>query len=112
VINAAQGVLVALLVWALGYPSAGLWGILTFVAEFVPYLGGATMVALLFVTGLATGRGPGYAVLAPIAYLLITTLQNNLVSPAAYGRGLKLNPTAILAAVMFWAVIWGIAGVF
>lgn len=46
------------------------------------------------------------------AYLLITTLQNNLLSPAAYGRSLRLNPTAILAGVMFWGLVWGIAGVF
>jgi predicted PurR-regulated permease PerM len=112
IINAAQGALIAIVVWVLGYPSPILWGVITFVAEFVPYFGGATMVALLFLTGLALGRGVGHALLAPAAYLVVTTLQNNLVSPAAYGRGLRLNPAAILVGVMFWGVVWGIAGVF
>ena len=112
IINAAQAIVVALIVWALGYPSPILWGIVTFIAEFVPYFGGATVVALLLLTGIAQGRGFGHAVLAPAAYLVITTLQNNLVSPVAYGRSLKLNPTAILIGVMFWAAVWGIAGVF
>lgn len=112
VINAAQGVVVAAIVWMLGFPSPVLWGALTFLAEFIPYFGGAAMVGLLLLTGIAAGHGLGHALLAPAAYLLITTLQNNLVSPAAYGRSLRLNPTAILAGVMFWGVVWGIAGVF
>jgi predicted PurR-regulated permease PerM len=112
IINAGQAVVVWLVVWALGYPSPILWGILTFIAEFVPFFGGAAMVALLLLTGISQARGVGHAVLAPAAYLVITTLQNNLVSPVAYGRGLKLNPTAILVGVIFWGAVWGIAGVF
>ena len=111
-INAAQGILVALIVWPLGYPSPIVWGIATFIAEFIPYFGGAAMIGLLFLTGLAHGHGLAQAIAAPTAYLVITTLQNNLVSPAAYGRSLQLNPTAILAGVMFWGVVWGISGLF
>jgi predicted PurR-regulated permease PerM len=112
VINAAQGALIAAVVWPLGYPSPVLWGVLTFIAEFIPYFGGTGMVALLFLTGLTDGRGFAHAFIAPIAYLVITTLQNNLVSPKAYGTSLRLNPTAILAGVMFWGLIWGVAGLF
>lgn len=112
VINAAQGALVAAVVWPLGYPSPLLWGVLTFIAEFIPYFGGAAMVGLLFLTGLADGHGFAHAFIAPIAYLVITTLQNNLVSPKAYGTSLRLNPTAILAGVMLWGLIWGVAGLF
>ena len=46
------------------------------------------------------------------AYLLITTLQNNLVSPILYGRRLKLNPVAVLAGVMVWWFLWGVPGAF
>jgi predicted PurR-regulated permease PerM len=112
IINAAQAVVVTFVVLLLGYPTPILWGILTFIAEFVPFFGGAAMVVLLLLAGLAGSHGIGHALLAPIAYLVITTLQNNLVSPAAYGKGLRLNPTAILVGVMFWGVVWGLAGVF
>jgi predicted PurR-regulated permease PerM len=111
-INLGQGVLVALVVWLAGLPSPTLWGVLTFVAEFVPYLGGATLVALLFVVGVATTDSLGRALIAPAGYLAITTLQNNLVSPIAYGRNLCLAPAAVLAAVMFWWVVWGVGGAF
>ena len=111
-INLVQAVVVGLVLWALGVPTPLLWGALTFVAEFIPYLGGIVMIALLAAAGLAGTQGTAHALLAPAAYLLITTLQNNLVSPIAYGRGLRLNPTMILLGVMFWWMMWGVAGAF
>jgi predicted PurR-regulated permease PerM len=111
-INLGQGVVVAIAVAFIGLPSPPLWGVLTFFCEFVPYLGAAFMLFLLSVAGLATFQGIGQAALAPLAYLLITTLQNNLVSPVAYGRHLRLNPVAVLVGVMFWWFLWGIPGAF
>jgi predicted PurR-regulated permease PerM len=111
-INIGQAIVIGLAVWAIGLPSPLLWALLTFIAEFIPYLGGLTMVALLLLAGLAGDLGFAHALLAPAAYLVVTTLQNNLVSPVAYGRGLRLNPTAILISVMFWWMIWGVAGAF
>ncbi|MFL5605983.1 MAG: AI-2E family transporter [Gemmatimonadaceae bacterium] len=111
-INIGQAIVIGLAIWAIGLPAPLLWAVLTFLAEFIPYLGGLTMVALLLLTGLTMGQGLAHALLAPAAYLIVTTLQNNLVSPVAYGRGLRLNPTAILISVMFWWMIWGVAGAF
>jgi predicted PurR-regulated permease PerM len=111
-INVGQGIVVALALNFLGYPSAALWGVLTFALEFIPYLGGMVMVALLFTAGLAAGRDFSAALYGPAAYLLVTTLQNNVLSPVAYGRSLKLNPVAILAGLMLWYMLWGVAGAF
>lgn len=111
-INLAQAALIAGALWALGVPNPFLWGALTFVAEWVPYLGGLLMIGLLLVTGLAGQQSFAHAAVGPLVYLVVTTLQNNLVSPMAYGRGLRLNPTAILLSVMFWWMLWGVAGAF
>ncbi len=112
IINGGQGVLVALAMWWLKMPSPLLWGVFTFVLEFIPYLGAAIMVGLLAVVGLATFDSIGHALLPPAIYLLITTLQNNLVSPVAYGRHLKLNTVAVFVGVVFWWFLWGISGAF
>jgi predicted PurR-regulated permease PerM len=112
VINLGQGAAVGLAMWAIGLPNPWLWGAVTVVLEFLPYAGAALMIALLAVVGLATFDSPGRALLAPGLYLLISTLQNNLVSPVAYGRRLGLNPFAVLVAVLFWGTLWGVAGIF
>jgi predicted PurR-regulated permease PerM len=111
-INAGQGAVVGLAMWLLHLPNPVLWGILTFFLEFIPYLGGACMIILLTLVGLATASGIGRALLPPFVYLTISTIQNNLVSPVAYGRSLRLNPVAVLVGVLFWYYLWGVPGAF
>ena len=67
---------------------------------------------MLLTTAAASFDGVGHILLPPAAYLLITTLQNNVVSPIAYGNRLKLNPVAVLIGVLFWWFLWGIPGAF
>jgi predicted PurR-regulated permease PerM len=111
-INVGQAAAVGIAMWLLGMPSPVLWGLLTLALEFIPYLGGAVMVGLLSIVAFTTFDRLGHALAVPGAYLAISTLQNNLVSPLVYGRRLKLNPVAVLVGVMFWWSLWGVAGAF
>lgn len=111
-INVVQGTTVALAMWLIGLPNAPLWGLLTFGLEFLPYLGAAFMMAMLTAAGFATFDGIGQVLLAPGAYFAITTIQNNVVSPYAYGNELRLNPVAVLLGVLLWYFIWGVPGAF
>jgi predicted PurR-regulated permease PerM len=111
-INIAQGIAVGLVMWAIGMPDPVMWGLLTFVMEFIPYLGGAINVGLLLITSFTVYPHFGQILLPPALYLVITTLQNNVLSPYLYGNRLKLNPVAVMICVMFWWLIWGIPGVF
>jgi predicted PurR-regulated permease PerM len=112
VINACEGIVVGLAMWVIGMPDPLVWGLLTFALEFIPYLGGATMAGLLAITGITTFPSIGHALLAPASYLIITTLQNNVLSPYVYAGRLKLNPLAVMVCVLFWWFIWGVPGVF
>jgi predicted PurR-regulated permease PerM len=111
-INLGQGIAVGLALWAIGTPDPVIWGIVTFVLEFIPYLGGAIIVVLLLIDGFSVYSGLGQVLLGPAIYLVISTIQNNVVSPYAYGNRLKLNPLAVMIFVLFWWFIWGIPGVF
>jgi len=112
IINCCEGIAVGIVMWAIGIPDPLVWGLLTFALEFIPYLGAATMMGLLTITGLTTFPGIGHALLAPISYLAITMVQNNVVSPFVYAGRLKLNPLAVMIGVLFWWFIWGVPGVF
>ena len=111
-INSGQGVAVGLALWGLGMPYPWLWGALTVVLEFIPYLGAAGMIILLTVAAFSQFDTIGHILLVPGTYLLLATLQNNLVSPLVYGQRLKLNPVAVLVGVLFWWLLWGVAGAF
>jgi len=111
-INVGQGIAVGLAMWAIGMPDPFIWGVVTFVLEFIPYLGGVIIVGLLLIDGFSVFPGLGQVLVAPAIYLVISMLQNNVVSPYAYGNRLKLNPLAVMIFVLFWWFIWGIPGVF
>ncbi|MEO8201024.1 MAG: AI-2E family transporter [Gemmatimonadota bacterium] len=111
-INIGQGTVVTLALWGLGLPSPWIWGILTIFLEFIPYLGAAFMIGLLSVAAFGHFTDTLHIILVPFTYLTIATIQNNLVSPIAYGQRLKLNPVAVLVGVLFWWFLWGVAGAF
>lgn len=111
-INVGQSTVIGLLMWWYGMPTPLLWAMFTFIFEFVPYLGAAAMIILIGATAIATFDNPGKILLPPLTYFIVTTLQNNLVSPIAYGKQLRLNPVAVLIGVLFWWYVWGVAGAF
>ena len=110
--NLGEGIVVALLLWALGVPSPALWGALVMLAEFIPYLGALTAVVLLGLAGLTTFDNVWHALLVPGAFLFVNLIQSNLVSPSLLGRRLTLNPVAIFIGLTFFFWIWGVAGAF
>jgi predicted PurR-regulated permease PerM len=112
VINVAQGIAVGLVMHLIGLPNPLLWGLMTFAFEFLPYLGGVFMMILLTISAFASFDSIGRVLLAPGAYLAITTIQNNVVSPFAYGNRLKLNPVVVLLATLLGWFLWGVVGAF
>jgi predicted PurR-regulated permease PerM len=109
---AGQGVVVALAFMLIGMPSPILWGVLTFVLECIPYIGALIMVAAVTVTAFASFEGVGQILLPPLTYITISTIQNNLISPFAYGSGLRLNALVVLLVVLVGWFLWGPAGAF
>lgn len=112
IINAGQGVAVGLVMNRIGLPNPLFWGLMTFAFEFLPYLGGVFLMALLAISAFANFDSLGQVLLAPGAYLAISTIQNNAISPFAYGNRLKLNPVVILLATLLGWFLWGVTGAF
>jgi predicted PurR-regulated permease PerM len=110
-INAGVGVIVGLLFYSLGMPSAYLWALFVFILNFVPYAGPLTGVALAAVTAIVAFDSVGYALLAPLIYTSVIAIENQFVSPYVLSRRLEINSVAILVAFAFFAWLWGIAGI-
>jgi predicted PurR-regulated permease PerM len=107
-----QGVVIALIFMLIGMPSPILWGVLTLVLECIPYIGALIMVAVITITAFASFEGIGQILLPPLAYITVSTIQNNAISPFAYGSGLRLNALAVLLVVLIGWFLWGAAGAF
>ena len=112
IVSIVEGIVVAIVMYALGMPNAILWGTLAAVLELVPYIGALTLIALLTVAAVTTFSSLGHALLVPLSFLVINVLQSNVVSPMLYGHRLALNPVAVFVGLAFWYWIWGIPGAF
>jgi predicted PurR-regulated permease PerM len=111
-VNVVEGVVVGLLLWALGMPSPALWGAMVACLEFVPYLGALAAVVILGLAGLTTFSAVGHALLIPGSFLAVNLIQANLVTPMLLGHRLTLNPVAIFVGLTFFFWIWGVPGAF
>ena len=111
-INAALGAIVALGAWLLGLPNPVIFGLLAGLLNYVPYVGPAVTVVILFGVGLVTFPSLGQALLAPAGLVALTTIEGHFITPTIIGRRLTLNPLMVLLALAFWTWIWGPFGAF
>lgn len=112
VINAALGVVVALGAWVLGFPNPVIFGVLAALLNYVPYVGPAVMVVILFAVGLVSFPSLGQAFIAPLAFVILTTMEGHFITPTVVGRRVTLNPLLIFLALAFWTWMWGPIGAF
>jgi predicted PurR-regulated permease PerM len=111
-INFGLGVAAALVEMALQVPNALLWGAMVFVLNFAPYVGAAISACILAVVGFTTFDGDlGHALAVPGAFLVLASIEGQLVTPTVLGRRLALNPVVVFVWLMLWGWLWGIIGV-
>jgi predicted PurR-regulated permease PerM len=110
IMNTLVGVAVGLSMWAIGLPDPVLWGTLAFVLNYVLILGPLTGIAVLFVAGLLTFDSLWYALLPPVAYLMIHMVEGEGVTPMLLARRFTLNPVLVIGSFIFWDWIWGVPG--
>ena len=86
------------------------WGVVAFLAHFVPYLGGAVAMLLPTLLSLIQFENPLRAVLILVQLLVIQVL-GVLGEPWLAGRPLRLSPLAVLLALALGWGVWGAVGI-
>jgi predicted PurR-regulated permease PerM len=109
-INLGLGIVVSGGLYLMGVPNAAMWGMLVALLNFVPYFGAVAGIILLTAVGLLTFDTLWQAVLPPSWYLLLHSLEANLITPVLLGRRFTLNPVVIFVSLIFWTWLWGVPG--
>jgi predicted PurR-regulated permease PerM len=109
-INLGVGAVVGVAFWIIGMPSPVLWGIATALANFLPYIGPAIMALAAFGIGVVAFDSIGQIMLPPLVFLVIATVEGQIVTPMIVGQRHALNAVVILVSIAFWGWIWGIIG--
>lgn len=109
-INLGVGGLTALGTWLLGWNAPIMWGGVAALLNFLPYIGPLTMIGALGLVSLVTYGTVPLAMLAPLAYLALHTIEANVITPSVLGRRFTVNPVMILFAFSYFTWIWGAIG--
>jgi predicted PurR-regulated permease PerM len=112
-VSAAFGLVCAVFntiaLWWLGIPAALVWGLLSFVTNFVPNIGflvGLVPPALL---ALLDG-GVSKMLVVIVAYVVINFVVQSLIQPKVVGDALGLTATISFLSLIFWAFVLGPLG--
>ena len=112
VINVAVGICGGVAAWVAGLPDPLAWAVLGFILNFIPYIGALIVEVAMFMVGLVTFPTLTHALLAPLLFLALATLEGHFVTPSIIGHRLTLNPLTVFLSLVFWTWLWGPVGAF
>jgi AI-2 transport protein TqsA len=112
-VSLVTGFSVGLVLQLLGVPFALMFGLLSFLLNFIPSVGSiiATILPLPVVMVDPT-ISTTTAVLAIALPGAIQLTMGNFLEPKIYGESLDLHPIVTLMSLVLWGTLWGVVGMF
>lgn len=118
ILGLAVGLLVTVVLSALGLRFSLVLGLIAGLLEFVPMFGpaiaGAAAVVVALLQGAANwwGLAPvGFAAVVLVAFMIIQQVENNILVPRIIGRTLNLHPLTVLLGILAGGILAGLLGV-
>lgn len=109
-INGSVGIAVAAGLSLIGLPHALLWGFLSAVLRFIPYLGPWVAAGLPIALSIAVFNSWIPSVLVISLFVVVELITNNVIEPWLYGSHTGVSSFALIVAIVFWTSLWGPAG--
>ena len=107
-ISVVCGILTYIALKVMGVPFAGLIAVFVAVADLIPLIG-ATLGAVVAVIAAGVHSLPALIVMI-IFFILYQQLENHVLQPLILSRTVKLNPLAVLVAILLGVDLAGILG--
>lgn len=109
-VNAGFGILCGIGLYLIGVPFAVLWGAVAALLRIVPYLGSVVAGLLPFTLSLAVFDHWTPPLLVFLLFAMLEILIGNFLEPWLYGIHTGISSLALLLTTVFWAALWGPAG--
>lgn len=109
-INTAFGAIVGFGLYFVGVPNPLLWGILSAIFRFIPYVGSFASAALPILLAAAVDPGWSMAIWTAALYVVVELIISQAAEPVLYGHSTGLSPFAVIVAAIFWSWLWGAIG--
>ncbi len=109
VVSAVTGLLAGLWCGIFGLEFAVFWGVLAFLANYIPSVG-SIAAAIPPVVLAIVQLGPAESLGILIGYVAINVALGNIIEPRLMGRSLGLSPLVVFLSLVFWGWVWGPVG--
>jgi len=93
----------------IGVPAALLWGLLSFITNYIPNIGFVLGLVPPAVLGLLEG-GPETMVAVVLAYSIANVAIQTIIQPKIVGNSIDLSATLTMLSLVFWAYVLGALG--
>jgi predicted PurR-regulated permease PerM len=109
-VNATFGLVIGTGLYFIGIPNPILWGVLSGLLRYLPYIGPIIATSLPTVLSLAVFTGWHNALYVLCLYVVAEATTAYFIEPLIYGTKTGITALSILVAAIFWGVIWGPIG--
>ena len=111
-ISAATGIFAYISLKMIGLEFASVWAFMIFILNYIPTLGSILACAMPIAYAFISGDSWHLPLLTAISLVVIEIIFGNILDPKLTGKTLNISTLAILINLVFWGMIWGIAGMF
>lgn len=111
-VSAVTGVISYIWMYMLGLEFAGIWAFAIFILSYIPTIGAIIGCGLPILFAILIGATLNELVLLSLGLIGLQILFGNIIEPKLTGTTLNLSTLAILINLVFWGLIWGVAGMF
>ena len=108
-ISIGTGFTIFLWLWILGIDFPILWGLLTFLLNFVPNIGSLLASVPPIILALIQ-FGIGKAILTAIGFMVANTVFGSILEVKIFGKGLGLSTFIVFVSLIFWGWVLGPVG--
>ena len=109
-ISLATGVLIGLLVWAIGLDYPLLWALVAFFLNFVPNIGSFLASIPAVILALVADGWPMAAQTAAV-FIAVNILMGNIIEPRVMGANMGLSPLVVFSSIILWGWMLGPVGI-
>jgi predicted PurR-regulated permease PerM len=110
-INLGLGCATAGVMLAWGMPNPYLWGALAALLNYIPYAGSGTTLLVISIVAVVSFSNLGRILGIAGSYVVLATIEGQIVQPLLVGRRLAVNPMVVFLALWFGGMFWGIPGI-
>ena len=111
-LSAVTGVISYCWMYMLDLQFAGVWAFAIFILSYIPTIGAILGCLMPILFAAIMGASLNQVILIALGLIGLQIIFGNILEPKYTGKTLNLSTLAILINLVFWGLIWGVAGMF